>query len=90
MSAHLTPEQVASYIDGRLSLAEFNNANDHMADCRECTSLLAGTVRSMAAIAQYLPEDEAPSTSWRLWAAIAVGCALGCAIAAVVIAWGCV
>lgn len=61
MSRHLPPELLAAYIDRTLSLAEFNRANDHLAECPECLGALAGALRTMALLAAALPEDEQPA-----------------------------
>lgn len=47
---HLTPETIAAYVDGGLTSEEFAVANDHLAKCRECTALLANTVKTTNAL----------------------------------------
>lgn len=44
---HLTPEEVAAYIDGRLTPLEMHNADRHLVDCQECQTLLANTVKTI-------------------------------------------
>lgn len=53
---HLKEQAIASYVDGRLSLAEFNLANTHMATCRRCLEQLAGTAKTMGALNRLLQE----------------------------------
>lgn len=43
-------QQLAAYIDGRLSLAERNALTVHIADCPPCVTWLAGTVKTLTAI----------------------------------------
>lgn len=44
---HLEPEVIAAYIDGGLSKAERNHANEHLANCRQCIRTLANTIRTV-------------------------------------------
>jgi hypothetical protein len=56
MAVHLTPEQLAAYVDGGLPQAERDGVEQHMAECRECLAQLAGVVRTISALksARYL------------------------------------
>ena len=44
---HLDAETIAAYIDHRLSLAERHRAEVHLADCRDCLGVMAGSVRTV-------------------------------------------
>lgn len=57
---HLTPEELAAYVDHGLSLSERNRAEQHLATCGECMQLLAGAVRTVAELVQHLPDPELP------------------------------
>lgn len=46
-SEHLEPALIAAYVDGGLSRAERNQANQHLSICRECMKLLANTIRTV-------------------------------------------
>lgn len=48
---HPTPADLASYVDGRMSQAERNRADEHLARCTECQRWLAGTVKTIIEIA---------------------------------------
>jgi len=43
---HLTPEEIAAYVDGGLRSNEFAAANTHLAACADCVRLLANTVKT--------------------------------------------
>jgi CHAT domain-containing protein len=90
MHAHdcLEPEVLAAYVDHGLSLAERARVEHHLASCRECTALLAGVVRTVAAIAPALPHagepaEAAPLVSRR---ALAAGAVAAAAVLAVLVA----
>lgn len=43
----LSSVTIASYVDRRLSQAEQNRADEHLATCYECLSTLANTVKTL-------------------------------------------
>jgi hypothetical protein len=49
--AHPTPADLASYVDGRMSQAERNRTDEHLARCQECQRWLAGVVTTIREIA---------------------------------------
>lgn len=54
----LTSADLASYVDRRLSQAERNIANEHLANCPRCIADVANVARSVAEIANSLPAHE--------------------------------
>lgn len=86
---HLTPEQLAAYVDHGLSLAERNRAEQHMATCDQCTRQLAATMRTAAELAHYLPDDLPPPLVSRRAVAGAVLAALVAAMALAVLGGSC-
>ncbi len=60
--AHLTPERLQQYLAGELDLAATDEADEHLAGCSECESLLAVIAAGDAALAEALaltPEEAA-------------------------------
>ena len=49
------PEVLAAYVDHGLSLAERANVERHLASCPLCIDMVAGVVRTVEAVAAFLP-----------------------------------
>jgi hypothetical protein len=49
------PEVLAAYVDRGLSLAERSRVDHHLASCPQCLALVAGVVRTVADVAEFMP-----------------------------------
>lgn len=74
---HLSPEELAAYIDRGLSLSERNRAEEHLATCDQCMMVLAASARTISEMAEAAPsvEPDPPLVSRR-----AIICAVVAAI----------
>jgi len=52
------PEVLAAYVDRGLSLAERSRVDRHLASCPQCLALVAGVVRTVADVSEFMPHAE--------------------------------
>ena len=52
------PEVLAAYVDRGLSLAERSRVDRHLASCPQCIALVAGVVRTVADVSEFMPHAE--------------------------------
>jgi CHAT domain-containing protein len=51
----LEPEVLAAYVDHGLSLTERAHVEDHLASCPHCVAMVAGVVRTVEAVSEFMP-----------------------------------
>ena len=60
----LEPEVLAAYVDRGLSLAERARVDHHLASCPHCIAMVAGVVRTVEAVSEFLPIGDLRRGVW--------------------------